>query len=199
MKLDFKYKGNRNYIHGTDIYTQVLNIFEETYGDVNDIKLSFHKIAKTNLDIEIIRKGNKGFEYSECAFIMELSNNSGEYVVAGRPTSESVKGRYPYDEEKIVENCNFSKEEKSISLKNRSSHYNIELIVAMNKELLTQILPEPGKWYFGKLHLHKDINKIDSENIKVRLIRNIGSKITKSLISIDGQPIGEIYFTKVMP
>lgn len=199
MKLDFKYKGNRNYIHGTDIYTQVLNIFKEIYGDVNDIKLSFHKIAKTNLDIEIIRKGNKGFDYSEYAFIMELSNNSGEYLVVGRPSSETIKGRYPYDEEKIVETCILSNDEKWIHLKERLPYHNIEIIVAMNKALLIQLLPEPGKWYFGKLHVHQDINKIDSENIKIQLIRNIGSKITKSLISINGQPLGEIYFTKLMP
>ena len=199
MKLEFKYKGNRTYIHGTDIYTHVLKLFEDTYGMAKDIKLSFHKIANTNLEIDILRKGDKGYDYSECAFIMELISDSGEYVVAGIPTSENIVERYAYDEEKIVETCIFNNEEKWINLKDRLPYHNIEIIVAMNKALLSQLLPEPGKWYFGKLHVHQDINKMDSNDIKVQLIRNIGSKITKSLILMDDQPSGEIYFTKVMP
>ena len=67
--LDFKFKGERNYIHGTDIYTKIIQHLSEGYKPGN-IDLSFHKVVKNNLTAELFSADEAGLKIINPVLIM---------------------------------------------------------------------------------------------------------------------------------
>lgn len=196
--MKFTFKGARNYIQGPDIYTKIVDCLLTEQFQPTNLDLSFHKIARNNLKANFFQEGEDVRNISDPACIFKFIDNSGGplliYVTeTDLPITESI----PFYEEKIIENAELNLHEKFILLATAAPYNNIEKIVALNKALLNQLLPEPGKWYFTKITADKDVNIQEPETIQLKLVKNIGSKITKSVILFDSMPQGYIYFSKV--
>lgn len=194
--LNFKFKGDRNYVHGTDIYTHVLQHLSKEF-TISNIDLSFHKVVKNNLIAELITLGSTSSHKANPASIFKFGDPTETYIIRLFETNSGVTENYEYDEEDVIKASIFNEDEKSILLNSPSSYTNIEKVVALNKRLLQNLLTDPGKWLFTKITVDKDLNRQQPEIITLKLVKNIGSKITKSLILFDGEEQGYIYFSKV--
>ena len=53
QNLNFCFKGNRTYIHGTDIYNNLFDYIKNIKSEISSIDLSFHGIANNNLEISV--------------------------------------------------------------------------------------------------------------------------------------------------
>jgi hypothetical protein len=194
--LNFKFKGDRNYVHGTDIYTKVLQHLSKEF-TISNIDLSFHKVAKNNLAGELLPAGSVSSNKANPASIFKFNNTIETYIVRLFETNKEVTENYEYNEEEVIKGSVLNRDEKSILLRSSSSYTNIEKVVALNKRLLENLLTDPGKWFFTRISIDKDLNQLKPEVIALKLIKNIGSKITKTLILFDGKEQGYIYFSKV--
>ena len=196
FSLNFKFKGNRNYVHGTDIYTKVLQHLSKEF-TISNIDLSFHKVVKNNLIAEFLPGDHVNSDNAIPASIFKFTEPVKTNIVYLFETNNEVTENYEYNEEDVIKASIFKGDEKSILLNSPSSYTNIEKVVALNKRLLENLFTDAGKWFFTRITIDKDLNQQQPEIITLKLIRNIGSKITKSLILFDGEEQGYIYFSKV--
>ena len=73
---------------------------------------------------------------------------------------------------------------------------NAELVVALNKELLTRCFPEAkGKWLFTRLQLPQSFRKSQYARIEVQFLGHSNFRITRSALFGDGQPLGHLFFS----
>lgn len=149
INLDFEFKGERNYVHGSDIFNAVAKIARQEFNDGFVSLIAFRNIAR-----------------HQC--VLSFENRASMTAVAtGRISAEGllhpfwlferedeVVGRYPFDEEAIVGAADVRMEGKSISLQSDGSVTPIEYVIALTKRLNYLIAPDvDGKWLFGQLNL----------------------------------------------
>ncbi|OFX88780.1 MAG: hypothetical protein A2W99_04745 [Bacteroidetes bacterium GWF2_33_16] len=198
VNLNFKFKGTRNYVHGTDMYNDISKWIElNGYQNIEGIDMSIHKISKKNLSgyitDEITTK-----DKTNPNVIFSFISNKNVFKIVLFENNEEVKGSYEYKENEIVEASIIEEGDQKISLNIPMDYTAIEKIVAMNKALHEHLLINAiGKWYFTKLQLNKSIYLIKPSKIEVKLIKNLNNYLTKSYISIDGDKIGNIFFSIV--
>lgn len=196
ITFEFKFKGNRNYIHGTDLFNKSIKFLSaEGFNNISNIDMAFHKIMRSQLS---------GFFCSEkesscinnSSFIFSFHSNNKKYYIGLNENEIDIDDRYKYPEEEILLLSSFNLEEKSIKLVNPINYSNIEKFVALNKGLLEKLYPNiDGKWYFSRLQMDE---VFDANNfIKIVLKRNMNFKLTKSIIYVDSKKIGFIYFTLI--
>lgn len=194
QNLNFCFKGNRTYIHGTDIYNNLLDYIQNIKSEILSIDLSFHGVAKTNIEISEEKPENENLLKFAYKYTDQQNNKT---ILYGVENANKVECRYEYLEEEI---CNLSEldlENQEVILKKDSSFSFIENTVAINKFLLENLfLDAKGKWYFTRLQI-KQIPKDKIYPLKLVLKANFNFKLTKTEIFIDEKSIGFIYFSLV--
>lgn len=196
ISVCFQYKGQRDYIHGTDMYNELITHFS---GNVlKNIKFSVHGF---------IRDPRCLLYVSECKISMDtiegietrcqLDVDGSTHWMGLKPLvcdDCSEAGRYPYDEDGLVNLCQLDKE--TISLPIESPYTFIETIVAMNKRLLQILFPDAnGKWVFTRIDL-PELSSVRSK-LAVRFMHNMNYRLLKSDILVDDIKAGDLYFSLV--
>lgn len=191
--IDFCFKGSRTYVHGTDIFNKVTRLL------INDIKnekidLSFHGVAKTNIDLVTEKPENEDF----VKFAFKFTSINGQRdVLYGIENGENIECRYKYPEEDICKLSTLNLEHQEALLEKDSSFTFVENTVALNKYLLENLFPDAsGKWYFTRFQINEMPN-INQYPLKLVLKANFNFKLTKTEIFIDNKSIGFIYFSLV--
>lgn len=191
--LEFCFKGSRNYVHGTDIFNNVIKLLENDMKN-EKIDLSIHGVAKTNMDLISIKPENEDL----LKFAFKFINNDGNKdILYAVENNKEINCRYAYPEEDI---CNLSElllNEEKVFLEKNTSYTFVENCVALNKYLLENLFPDAkGKWYFTRFQL----NKIPTEDVypvRLELKANFNFKLTKTEIFIGDESMGYIYFSLV--
>ncbi|QLE78831.1 hypothetical protein FLM55_03375 [Francisella sp. Scap27] len=187
--LKFCFKGNRKYVHGTDIFNQVCGMFDI---DFEGMDVSFHGISERNLSISKVMPDNK----DDIKFVFKLKDSQHTYIYYGFENNIDINCKYEYDESIICKASNIVMQKKEIILSKITGYSFIENIVALNKHLLENIyLDAHGKWYFSRLQLNKAI--VSDGEIKLCFRSNFNFKLIKTEIFIDNISVGFIYFSLV--
>jgi len=198
INIDFKFKGNREYIQGPDIYDSVIKYLKEAfYKEIENIDMTFHKTASTNLSGFLVDEKDT-IEIKDYIVIFKFKSQGIDYILGLKENEENITERVEYPEEKIIELTELLLEEKSIVLGREIEFSGIEKIVSLNKALLQNLYPDvKGKWYFTRLQISEPISNQKDDKYKIILLRNMNFQLTKSSIEINGKQIGYIYFTMV--
>lgn len=186
--LEFKYKGNRSYVHGTDIF----NALVQEFANVNlaNIDIRFNGVAQNNM--LLVTPDDVG----EAKVHISWQENGQETKYKLIDSAEQIESRYEYNEEEIVNNIDLDLSSKSAKLLKKTPYTFCENLVAMNKYLLEKLFPtEQGKWYFTRLELDRRFE--NNQLFHVCLVKNLGFRLTKSEIYVDGSKVGSIYFSMV--
>ena len=191
FNLEFCFKGNRSYIHGTDIFSKLV----EQVGDRSfNIDLVLHGITTNNMSFT----DEKPKQKKEIKVILNYQYNEEKIKLFGTETDAKVNCRYAYNEEAIVKNSIVNIAEKNILLKMPANFSFIEHIVAMNKALLENLYTDlEGKWYFTRLQLKKNIPIHQIQSLELSFKSNFNFKLTKTAILVNREEIGFIYFSLV--
>jgi hypothetical protein len=191
--LEFCFKGSRTYVHGTDIYNKIIEFIKDIKNNAS-FDLSFHGIAKTNLEISEQKPENEDILKFACKYTDTQNNKK---ILYGIENSKKIECRYEYPEGDIYKLANLNLENQEVSLKEASSYSFVENCVALNKYLLENLfLDLNGKWYFTRFQLREIPNK-NFYPLKLVLKANFNFKLTKTEIFIDNKLIGYIYFSLV--
>jgi hypothetical protein len=187
-KLNFCFKGPRNYIQGPDIVSALFKVFASQ--NISDVDVKFNGITQTNLSLV------EGHENSNAKVNIRLKEAGEEKSYQLIENGQVVECRYDYDEDKIIAHCQLDLVNQQITLQQSTGFTLCENFVAMNKVLLQDLFPdEKGKWYFTRL---EQKHLIDNDTlITVRLIKNFNFRLTKSDILVGDEVIGSVYFTLV--
>jgi len=195
--LDFCFKGNRTYVHGTDIFNKTLDLFTTQLGykEIKNIDISFHHIATQNLTFLSDYTGD-GNDLKVTIKFKEGDNTHRFFAVEN---GIDVNCRYEYPEENIVQASVFDLPKNQVTLQKPLDFSFIEKIVAMNKGLLEKLFDAvDGKWYFTRLQ-HNDAMTDNASTGKISLTfkSNFNFKLTKTAVTVDDKEIGFIYFSLV--
>ena len=194
-ELKFKFRGNRNYIHGPDIYRALSSLVpDEVKANAASVQLSCNSMMNQNA-IATLEWSKEGV--ADSIFTVKSKYNEvTPFVLYISAVEEDPEGRIPYDEDKATDGWVFSEEECSAELIDPNPEYTVlQTIVAINKSFLSQLNGNPqGKWIFARIKGNgffpttcKSIRLLSKPTRSLRLVR--------SKIEIDGEPFGEIYFS----
>ena len=194
IPLNLCYKGERDYIHSTDIYQELVSNLVESGESIKLFSLSIHKIIRNQCDIIVTEsRENIDTKNKVAQFLIQKNVKILGYL---SESNKVVNCRYEYNEElmensiKIVENTIIQTED--ISFKP------IELISYMTKILHNKLLPPYGKkWMFTKVETAELFNDANKNRYKIKLNNNFNNKLTKSEIIYSNKIVGHIYFSLV--
>ena len=177
--LHFQFKGERNYVHGSDLYNKVSLLL----GDDEYIKeISFRQVTNKNCYLK-----NSAEVGDSVAGIVKTEKN--QYVLVEATTS--ANGSYQFDGELLVKSANIK--QSVISMQMQKTHSLIENIIAMTKKLNYSVNPDvDGKWLFGQLKLDQPFPSNISD-ITIESTRRIPNRFSENAITID-----EIYYGKII-
>lgn len=194
IKVSFSYKGKREYIQGPDIFDKIIETLDLKKSEITSIKYSAHSWIKNNATLFVNpEKEPKGYG-SLVTYINEDAIKKSIYVV---DNGDKITESEEYSEAHITKNAIIV--EDVVSLKCGVDTYSFnELVVSMNKFFLQQITTE-GKWIVTKIEYHNlsHVNKFIDEEIKIRLVKNMRNKLTKSEVFVSNVLVGFVYFSLV--
>jgi hypothetical protein len=176
------YLGDRNYVHGTTIVDRILSEF--TPGFPLDVRFQSPILGEVEVRSASSAKPNVAVSF-------EQHGQRALYGLfdAGQGSSND---RRSFDEQAIAARVTLS--EKSASSPHDSDASLIARIVVMKKALMAGIFPDArGKWWFAELWLEAWPTAVTA--VEVKFDRNIGTKLVRSTVRANGDPIGKISFS----
>jgi hypothetical protein len=196
--IDFKYKGNRNYVQGPDIYDAMLQKVLEVFAAYPiHVKGAFNHLLKNNGILRIHESTEEIDKNNLCAFF-SITIGSDQYYVVLLDAGTKISSSYSYDEEKVLESMMFYSE--TVKMRVKSEFTYIEQMIAMTKKLHLLIYPEAkGKWLFTKIDLgtYIDPQLYQDQNISVKAKKNFHNSLTQNSVFVNAEEIGEIWFSMV--
>lgn len=199
-ELRFCFKGERNYIHGTDIYNRLIEYVSACNADgknengpfITGIDLLIYNMSRENITLSFIPPKDR----SNLKFVFKYEDAMKDKVALyGLGNGKNVDCRYDYSEEKIWEMSDVNADKKEIILKGYTNFTFIENVVAMNKLLLETIYPDKNSgWIFARLQIAEPLGS-DEHNIKLIFRTNFNFKLLKTEIIVREKPVGFIYFS----
>lgn len=186
--LPMKYKGNRNYLHGSDFFQSINNVLFRQYGGWLK-KIAFRGFAKK----QCLLVSEKPSANDNIIATVDWQSKKGEMVAAWIiETGLAVEGQYDFDEAEISDLAKL--ENQHITLHNATPFTVIENVIALTKQLNYHLTPNvDGKWVFGQLNLHCPL-PAKYDVISIHRATEIKNKFSRNRIYIDDVDLGEIRF-----
>lgn len=185
--LDLKLKGDRHYVHGTDIFNAVAATFGRS-GNGYVGRLAFNVIARRMCRLTTCQPAGNTF-VARGYWLNDGTEQSDFWIVEyGEPVSE----RYHYDEDRIASAASVSS--RVIRIARNNEYSIIENAVAVTKKLNYALHPRiDGKWLFGQIDLIRAFPP-QWETLSVTCIKSRVNAFSQNSLSIDGSLYGEIRF-----
>lgn len=188
-----RFKGDRDYLHGTDILPIALHALSgrQSLDVIGDIDVVFHALARSGLTL--CMKAPPGSE-PRVQLGCSIEGTRRKFLLI--EDERSITGRYPYPEEQIIATTTIDTGSATATSSAPLPFTNIERWIAMVKALHHALYPDvPGKWLFAraKLATYQDAYSEQTEH-RVSIKSDFGGKLTRSALAIDGHDIGDIYF-----
>lgn len=186
-------KGNRSYLHGSDIAFELArHVFER--GGLK-LELSLNAFSKNEvycLSGSDVPPGDKRVGYG--AWSNSQNNDNKFLLIEG---DRKIEQRREYDEEIIEKACK-KETDGIISYQDDLRNYNVfEIMIAMKKAFLISKYPAVDvKWWFAKITLF-DLNYVLNKNdnvIEIRRAKSLGLKLVTSDVFFNGVKLGQITF-----
>jgi hypothetical protein len=198
VPLDLCFKGNRDYVHGTDMYNEIKRLLSHEFNlsRLSDFRLAIHKQSRRNCSILLVE--NNQSHNSPNEYIANFTFNDRDTSYKGFIVEENslIECRYYFNEDELIKLLTI--EGNKIQLLKDSSFSFIETIVAMNKHIHYTSYSSRGKWLFTRLDLVQIPHEEISNGLSIELIKNFNNFLTKSKITYRSHVIGNIYFSQVV-
>jgi len=185
-KPDFSFKGDRCYLHGTDIIPYLVNLLGWRNNIVVDIhKKITHQIIVYSVmqdDIEVLKRKND-------LSLLFVNTELNEFVAIIEDCQRKITNRVVYDEHSLV--AGFSLGDSAIErCVDAEFDFLIDRIVLLNKKLLTQMYHN-NKWLF----IRSEMNHYPSRACCIRIsVCRVISKYYVSEVYLDEIKFGTITF-----
>jgi len=196
--LQLCFKGARDYLHGTDMYGAIVQAIQAgnpgTAG--RGFRMAIHGFARRQCRMVLGDPGEALPRPVHAVADFLFRGEGGDVMGELLETEGAVECRYPYDEEEIVGQCVVSG--RTITIKGKSRHSAIEVLVAMTKHLHQAVHPgAAGKWVFTKLDLQRLLHPDDAAKFRLDLRQDSNLRLTKTEIFSGGETLGSIYFSLI--
>ena len=190
VPLDLGFKGDRTYLHGTDMFDALLELLP----GVSNISLRIHNISRRPLDAVVLENGDAGRAGAIAIFSGDFDGEKktvGLFERSGTPDN-----RYAYDEADVTARAEIDATARYAAMARNANYSFIEQLVALQKALLQSCYTESSvRWYFTRLNIARAYS--DFGSMTLRVTKALGTSLVCSSVSVDGAALGEIYFSGV--
>src|SRR4030042_2465141 len=196
--FNFCFKGDRTYVHGSDIYNSITKYLKaNNTAPIGPIELSIHRLMTHNMVGQILG-AEQSLPPPSPPVIYRFTVGGSQKILYLAETDKGVDCRYEYDEESITKPSQVSADQNCITVHNKTPYSPIEVIVALNKKLVQTVFAgEKGKWLFTKLLLKGPLPEVSDAAFAITFSGGHSHRLTRSKVAIDGAYCGEIFFSMV--
>ncbi len=198
----FCFKASRDYVHGTDMYNLMAPWLQEAMGvplqqPIKEIDLAIHKIVRHGLtgSIQPVDAPAPPATAVAIRFVVAGVRHKAHFV----ENASAVDCRYDYDEDAIAVGAAIDAAARTLNIRNVSAYSPIEVLVALNKQLVLRTMEGPGKWYFTRLVIPRPLPAVADADITLQITAVMGTRMTRTALTVNGTSAGEMYFSKVAP
>lgn len=198
--LDLTFRGNRDYLHGTDVYTSLVNLYPNEAGS-SAISLSFHSQIFTQIDFVGAAPGFNMEEPDHAAFRGRACIGTGSSAIHGlfMESNRPVTTRRPCNERSVIAKAIINTEKRCARLQPEEEADAIDQVVFLNKQLHLISLPaSKTAWLFARLELKRSLPAAGSGSFEVQLTQVLGGRFTRSDIRFNEEFLGNIYFAQAL-
>jgi hypothetical protein len=195
VPVDLSFKGDRHYLHGTDVYEAAVSSLRSRWPDIDGrCRFMFHRVTSRPLAAVCESFSKVAPRPEDCIAEMHVTGRQDQASVWFVEREGQVTGRYPYDEDRVVADCAVT--ENRIAIGGLPQARPIEITVAMTKRLHYSMLkPATGRWLFTRLDLDRLLQPRDLAGLTITLAMPVRSAITRSVIGCQSGSLGSIYFS----
>lgn len=184
-KFSFRFKGNRDYIQGGDIFDELDAWFRQH--DYSVRELVFRDFARKQLRC-VFRASESGVKAQGTA----LDNQDNHMPFWLLETAEPVTERYAFDEEAITNQARITGQ--TIEADAVTGYSVIEQVIALTKKLNYALAPDiNGKWVFGQLRLREALPTTVA-HLKILQKTMLAGRFSVQEVTLDDRVVGQIRF-----
>lgn len=188
QSLNLKYKGERTYLHGSDIYNAVDQIVRMNDDECYVSHIAFRQFARRDCVLSWTAPGDRKNLIAKGGISHSGIDKPFWIIESDRPAN----GRYDFDEASLVAPA--IREHEEIFLKKRSIYTPIEEIIALTKRLNYELMPDiDGQWLFGQLDMNCALPK-DYSSLIIRRVSQVAGRFSLNNITMDKCDVGKIRF-----
>lgn len=192
--LTLNFKDSRNYIQGPDLVNALLERFAKRR--LTHLNFTVHRMVNNvigQLYLTECLQASKTIASPHASAQLTVDDQSYWAVFLFQENKPTAPARQNYDETQVTRLCEI--QENGIQLSAPYPFSFVETIVSMYKNLLKTIYPNAGKWLFTKLILKEPIPY--EGTLRIVHQHNFNFKLVKADIWVDGQFLGELYFSLI--
>jgi len=197
-QLKFRFKGDRNYIQGGDMYNELVRTVGIFY-DTSEFSLFRLKLYRfCSQQCEILIGESDDLELSPDRLVADVLGKRGDFNIYGYvfELSEPITDRYSYDEDRVFSVCSIA--ENEIRVNDECGYSAADVSVTMTKLLHNTLYPvNERRWIVTQFDLTRVFSNEDAGNLRIVLQHNFNDRLTKSAIFVDREQIGFIYFSAI--
>jgi len=198
---NFVLLGSRRYVQGSSMTYGLLEALKSwSLGPVKRVRANIRSILKEQGRYDLIRDTSaKQLIERDYNVMFHVRCGSQDFFVGLKGRVEPVSASEPYDEVKLIEDCEIIKDSKSARLTLYPEAPLINIIITLNKKLLLSIFSTEGygQWFLSRYDLDlKKTHLLEPTLLEIEVVGNIGATNTNSAIRLSGQSIGSIYFSR---
>jgi len=145
--LPLKFKGSRDYLHGSDFFNALTGISEELTGHAESFidQLVFRHYARSLCEVTAESPEDTDKLIGQVRYALPASNSKFGYFLV--ETDSPISERYPYDESLVQDSIDLDLEQRSVVLLRSSRYTTIEDVIVLTKCLNYAISPlKEGTW-----------------------------------------------------
>lgn len=196
IPLQFCFKGDRDYIHGTDMFQSICTELVKTGLNISQesVDMSIHAIARSNP----ILCDDQGMHVDDHVLVnFYLGSGDGQHRFVLVKGDGTVDCRYAYDELQFTRPAVMNVQQSSITLEQVFQGTLIEKVVALTKAIHQHLFAgQEGKWYFTRVKFsHPFFYTAAPSVLQIVFRKNFNYKLTMSDIYVDHQKAGSVYFS----
>jgi hypothetical protein len=192
IELEYSYKGTRNYVHGTDIYKQIMkNLNILGYDNWQYFELNIKKVTQHNMTcfLSDVKQRHSG-EVVNFKLIKDQIQLFGLLI---ENTEKTIESRYVFNEDDITQHCNIDYQQKSIIYNHAHNTFTpIDIIIAMSRCYLENAVSSSVKWFYRTTKLIRPIDELKIQHVLIKETLRKGI-IVEFNIYINNQLIGSAY------
>jgi hypothetical protein len=192
-----RFRGERNYLHSTDLYASLLAGLESSgFGPATGgLRLTMRRVLRNAVATHYQKLDEKPVVPQDSPIEFMVEAQAGRVAGWMSETDRAVTARSPYDEVTIRSLAVI--EDDSIRMGGAPPNTAFEVATAMAVALHNALLPpSPGrKWMLGRVDLGRPLEKRDAEGMIVRMMQRLGGAFTRSAIVAQGQILGHMQFS----
>lgn len=189
------FKGGRQYVHGTDIVTELDSIMQKINGDFFLEKIEFHS-PLTTVGVVLIGVNNTLSEKMQISASGMLNNpnlkSKMAFCIFPSPL-KVVNDKRAFDEATLTNKAILRIDHKSIKSSYQKNFNAAEHSSSLMKIMCKNLFPSFKSWWFVRL-TKKGCMPETFENIEIKCKRIIAQRLVTAEILVNEQKFGEIDF-----